>query len=109
MPVTRPVPGSTDAIAGVLLVQVPPVTPLVLNWVVAPAHMTEDKPVMVPALGLGLMVIVNVVGVPVQPLTEAVTLTVVVNGLKLLFVAVNAAIFPVPFRPKPTFTELVHV
>ena len=61
---------------------------------------------MVPAFALGLMVTVNVTGVPGQPPNDGVTVTVAVNGLKLLLVAVNALIFPVPLMPKPTFTEL---
>ena len=38
-----------------------------------------------------------------------VTVTVATNGLKLLLVAVNAPIFPLPFTPKPTFTVLVQL
>ncbi len=52
---------------------------------------------------------VKVVAGPVQPLAAAVTLTVVVTGKFVVFVAVNAGIFPVPLVPKPTFKVLVHV
>ena len=64
---------------------------------------------MVPAFALGLMVTVNVTGVPAHPPNAGVTVTVAVNGLKLLLVAVNALIFPVPLMPKPTFTELFQL
>ena len=107
-PVTRPVPGSTVAIEGVLLDHVPPAIPLVLNCDVEPGHKVE-VPLIVPALAPGLTVTVNVIGEPVHPFNAGVTVTVAVNGLKLLFVAVNAPIFPLPFRPKPTFTELVQL
>ena len=105
-PVTRPV-GLIDAIAGALLDQTPPL-PLVLSWVVAPVQMAA-VPLIVPALALGLTVTVNVIGIPVQPLTVAVTETVVVSGLKLLLVAVYAPILPAPFKPKPTFTVAVQL
>jgi len=50
MPVTTPVVGSTVATPGVLLVHVPPASPLALKLMVEPAH-TDDKPLTVPAFG----------------------------------------------------------
>lgn len=91
-----------------LLVHVPPAIPLVLSWTVEPGHKVE-APLMVPALALGLIVTVNVVGTPLQLFNDGVTVTVATNGLKLLFCAVNAPILPVPLRPKPTFTELLQL
>ena len=97
--------GFTDATDGVLLVHTPPAIPLVLNCAFKPEHKVED-PLMVPALALGLTVTVNVTGKPVQPFNDGVTVTVAINGLKLLLVAVNAPMLPLPLRPNPTFTEL---
>ena len=86
----------------------PPAIPVVLNWLVEPGHKMED-PLIVPEFTFGLTVTVNVIGKPVQPFAIAVTVTVAVNGVKLLFAVVNALIFPVPFKPNPTFTELLQV
>ncbi len=55
MAVTAPVAGFTDAAAGVPLVHVPPVLPLLLNMTVAPAH-TDEEPLIVPGFGRGLTV-----------------------------------------------------
>ena len=44
---------------------------------------------------------VNVLAVPVQPLADGVTVTVPLIIVEPVFVAVNAAILPVPFAPKP--------
>ena len=107
-PVTTPVDGSTVAIVGLVLLQVPPRLPLVANCAVELGH-TVDEPLIVPALALGFTVSVNVTGEPVQPSNDGVTVTVVVNGLILLFIAVKAPIFPLPFKPNPIFTELAHV
>lgn len=106
--VTNPVAGFTDATEGVLLDHVPPASPLVLSWAVKPGHSVE-KPLMVPEFALGLTVTVNVVGEPAHPFNDGVTVTVATSGLKLLFAAVNDGIFPVPLRPKPTFTELFQL
>ena len=107
-PVTTPVDEFTVAPAGLPLLQVPPILPLVLKLMVEPTH-TVEGPLMVPALRTGLTVTVNVVAGPVQPFTVAVTFTVATSGLLVLFVAVYAPIFPLPLRPKPTFTELVQL
>ena len=49
-PVTTPVTGSTVAAAVLLLVQVPPPVPLLVNTAVAPWHITA-VPLTVPAVG----------------------------------------------------------
>ena len=49
-PVTTPVLEFTVATPGVLLLQVPPASPLAFKLMLALAH-TEVKPLMVPALG----------------------------------------------------------
>lgn len=55
-PVTAPVTASTVATAVLLLLQVPPPLPLLINVVPAPAH-TEEAPLIVPGFGRGLIVI----------------------------------------------------
>ena len=55
-PVTTPVSGSTVAAAVLLLLQVPPEVPLLVNVVDAPTQI-EDEPLTVPAFGVGLTVI----------------------------------------------------
>ena len=52
-------------------------------------------------VGVGLTVIVNVCGEPAQPFADGVTLIVAVTGALEVFVAVNAAMFPVPLAAKP--------
>lgn len=54
-PKTNPL-GSTKATPGLLLLHVPPLLPLVNNWLTVPAHIA-DKPVIVPALAPGFTVI----------------------------------------------------
>ena len=105
--VTRPV-ALTEAMPGVLLNQVPPARPVVLSWVDDDTH-KEEVPLIVPALAFGFTVIVKVIGEPVQPFKDGVTVTVVVIGLTLLLMAVKAPILPVPFRPKPTLLVLVQL
>ena len=55
-PVTMPVVEPTDATDVALLLQVPPAI-LLLKLMVAPTH-TVEAPLMVPALGTGLTVMV---------------------------------------------------
>ena len=55
----------------------------------------------VVATGLGFTVIVNVNGVPVQPLSVGVTEMVLVIAEAVALVAVNAGKFPVPDAPRP--------
>lgn len=106
-PVTNPVAAFTVAIDVLVLVQVPPSAPLVPNCDVEPVHIV-DEPLMLPAFAAGFTVSVNVTGSPVHPFNDGVTVTIVEIGLILLLTAVNPPIFPVPFNPKPIFTELVH-
>ena len=56
-PVTRPVAAFTDAAAGLLLLQVPPPEPLLVNGVDKPAH-TVEAPLTVPAFAIAFTVIV---------------------------------------------------
>jgi hypothetical protein len=62
-------------------------------------------------IGVGLIVIVKLIGVPTQLFNVGVTDIVPVIGAALLFVPVNEAIFPVPLAPKPIavleFVQLV--
>ena len=51
--------------------------------------------------GVGFTVMVNVVGVPAQPLAVGVTVIVAVTGELVVFVAVKAAILPVPLAARP--------
>ena len=54
----------------------------------------------------GLTVMVNVVGVPAQPEAVGVTVIVAVTALAVAFVAMNAAILPVPFAARPILVVL---
>ena len=61
-------------------------------------------------VGVGYTVTLNVVTGPVHPLAVAVTLTVAVIGLLVLFVmVVKAPMFPLLPRPKPTSVVLVQL
>ena len=65
-------------------------------------------------VAIGLTVMVNVIGVPVQPFpVEGVTVIVAVVALVKLFVVVKLGIFPVPLAPNPIavllFTQLYVV
>ena len=51
--------------------------------------------------GVGWAVMVKVRAVPEQPFAVGVTVIVATIGLPVTFVAVKAAIFPVPLAPKP--------
>src|SRR5665213_1461617 len=55
-PVTTPVAEFTVATRLLLLLQVPPLAPLLVNVVIEPAH-NVDEPFMEPAFGMALMVI----------------------------------------------------
>ena len=55
MAVTTPLTGLTDAMAGLLLLQVPPTLPLLVRIVDKPAH-TLVFPVNMPALASGFTV-----------------------------------------------------
>ncbi len=71
----------------------------VVLGIVVPAHCTMG--VIALTVGLGLTVIVNVVGAPVQPANVGVTEIVLVMAELVAFVAVNAGKFPVPLAPNP--------
>ena len=95
----------TETLSFVQLNAVVPTVPVnVIAFVVAPLHNTWLAGVT--TFGVGLTVMVNDSGVPVQPNAEGVTVIVAVIGALLVFVAVNAAIFPVPFAANPTKTLL---
>ena len=51
--------------------------------------------------GLGLTVIVKLEGVPAQPLTVGVTVTVLVIGVLPPLVEVNTGVEPLPLAPRP--------
>lgn len=73
-----------------------------------PAHtvLLLGTPLM---LGVGLTVIVYVIGEPVQPEAEGVTVIVAVIVLVPAFVAVKAEIVPDPLAPSPiAVLEFVH-
>ena len=55
-PVTTPVPEFTVATAVLLLLQLPPLVPLLVNVVVDPAQ-TVEEPLIVPAFGAAFTVI----------------------------------------------------
>ena len=61
-------------------------------------------------VGVGVTVIVKVCAVPVQPLTDGVTVIMPDIANNPLLVAVNAAILPEPDAPRPMLVlELAHV
>ena len=73
-----------------------------------PAHCTIG--VIAVTVGLGFIVIVNVIGVPLQPLKIGVTVMVAEIAVLPALVAVNDGKFPEPLAPKPmAVLELVHV
>ena len=58
--------------------------------------------VNVPEGGVGLTVMVNIIGVPLQPaLFKGVAVIVAVIVLLVLFIAVKEAMSPVPFAASP--------
>lgn len=57
-PVTTPVVEFTVTTKLLLLLQLPPLIPLLVNVTTEPAH-TEDEPLMVPAFGSALMVMLD--------------------------------------------------
>ena len=65
IPVTTPEVGSTDA-AALLLLQAPPLRPLLVNVVFAPIH-TVAAPLTVPALASEFTVIIFVAAEEPQP------------------------------------------
>ena len=87
---------------------VPVTVPLKLMFVATPEQKVwvEGE---AETVGVGLTVTVKLIGEPVQPFADGVTVTVVVIGAVLVLLAVNAGIFPVPFVPKPTLLVEVQV
>ena len=55
----------------------------------------------VTTLGVGLTVTVKLCAMPLQPLAAGVTIIVAVAGVLVPLVAVNGAMFPVPFAANP--------
>ena len=66
IPVTTPVVASTDAAAGLLLLQAPPLRPVLVNVVLEPTH-NVTAPLTVPALASGFTVIICVAVEVPQP------------------------------------------
>lgn len=65
---------------------------------------------MLAKVAVGLTVMVNVAGVPKQPLAVPVTVMVEVMGVVPVFNPVNAGMFPLPEAAKPiAVLLLVHV
>ena len=60
-------------------------------------------------MGVGLTVTVKLMGVPLQPLAEGVTVTVAVIGVVPVLEAVNPGILPVPLVPKPILVDEVQL
>ncbi len=58
-------------------------------------------------VGVMLMVIVNVIGVPLQLFALGVTVTVEIIGPVVEFVPTKDAILPVPLAPKPVAVLLL--
>ena len=56
--------------------------------------------------GVGLMVIAKDCGIPAQVFAVGVTVIVAIRGVEPEFIAVNAAIFPVPLVVKPMLVVL---
>ena len=98
-----PEPVAARPIDGVSFVQsyvVPVVAPVKLIAVVAdPLHSVWS--VTGFTVGVGFTVIVNVSGVPGQPLAVGVTVTVAVTGAAVVFTPVKPAMFPLPVAAKP--------
>jgi hypothetical protein len=99
-----PVPFAASPIDVLVLVQlyvIPVATGNVIAGLVLPAHTILSM--IAGMTGAGLTVIVNVCGVPIQPVDPSMGLTVIVavTGLVVVFIALNEAILPVPDTPRP--------
>ena len=98
-----PVPADARPITGLLLVQVkivPATGPLNgISRVVAPLQYTALATWL--TTGVGLTVIVNEMGAPVQPLADGVTVMVATTAVVPVLVAVKDTIFPVPLAASP--------
>ena len=102
-----PVPLAANPIDGALLVHwnesaaVGPVVGLVklITAVGDPLHNT--CPVTGFTIGVGLTVIVNVIGVPGQPIATGVTVMVATSGPLVALVVTNGCISPLPDAARP--------
>lgn len=98
-----PVPLAASPIPGVLFVQlniVPDTAPVkLIAEVEAPLH-TIWLPGFVTE-AVGLTIIVKIIGVPVQPLADGVTVNVAITGAEPVLIAVNEVISPVPVAESP--------
>jgi hypothetical protein len=98
-----------DVGLAVTVLPVPALNPVVgvQVYVSAPdaVNVAEDPEQIVAPLtvttGFGFTVMVNVIGVPLQPLATGVTVIVATMGAFVLFVGLKDAIFPVPLSGKP--------
>jgi hypothetical protein len=109
MPVNEamlPVPEAARPIDGALFVQLNTVPGTVPLKLVAATVLPLQTVWFVgwATVGVGLTVIVNVIGAPVQEapaLVEGVTVIVATTGVVLALVAVKAAMLPVPDAARP--------
>lgn len=86
-----------------------PVTEPPKFMAVVPASLHNVWLAMLFTVGVGFTVIVNEFGVPTQLFAEGVTVTVAVVEEELLFMALNAPMFPLPDAARPIETlSLVH-
>lgn len=106
VPVILPLPDTAIPVTFTVLflvqLYVVPLTPLVSAMVLMGVleHTVCDEGAAT-ALGVGLTVIVNVLGVPVQEPDTGVTVMVAVTGAVPAFTAVKAGILPVPDAARP--------
>jgi hypothetical protein len=102
---TSPVPEAASPIVGLLLVQlkVVPLTALVSTITVEAAALLQIVCAagVATAFGVGLTVIVAVIGVPVQPFVDGVTVIVATTGALVGLDAVKDVISPVPEAARP--------
>ena len=103
-----PVPLGARPIDGLLFVQlkVAPVVGLIkfTGIVLIPTQSVWFTCVAI--IGVGLTLMVNVIGVPWQPLARGVTVIVAMTGELVAFVAVKAPILPVPLAARPILVLL---
>ena len=107
-----PVPDEPNPILDVVLVHVnvePATGPVnVIKAVESWSQIT--CPVTAVRVGVGFTVIVNVIGVPLQPFLAGVTVIVATSGAEVVFVVAKAPILPVPLAANPIAGVLfVHV
>jgi hypothetical protein len=98
-----PVPLAASPIEGSLFVQekVVPATGLVKIIAVVVAPLQYTSLATGSTVVVGLIVIVNVIGVPAHPFAEGVTVIVATIGIVPAFVAMNEGIFPIPLAASP--------